>query len=233
MKKVFFIFTFICLSIAQSYAQFDIAVIDKSLAKINDTLYASKYEVSNKQYRNYINYLKQKNKVTELNIVQIDSAQWRATEFNNEPFAQYYHIHPAYDNYPVVNISYKAATLYCKWLTENYNTDSKRKFKKVIFNLPSEKEWMMAAKNGEVSDTAKKKLNDDFNIMAVDANKCNSFGLYNFTGNIEEMLNQKGVAKGGDWKHGTKYVSIGDNFLYDGNPKPFIGFRYFAVVVEK
>jgi hypothetical protein len=234
MKKLFATFGLLAILGFSANAQFDISVINKSLAKINDTLYASKSEVSNELYRDYINYLKQKNKITEFNLVQVDTAQWRAPEYNNEPFAVLYFRHPVYDNYPVVNISYEAATMFCKWLTEMYNSDSKRKFKKVVFKLPSEKEWIMAQnrklrKAGE-QDTAKNKspLNKENNIMSVDTNN------FRFNpNNVEDMLNKKGVAKGGDWKNSTKYFSPDENFQYDGSPKPFIGFKYFAVVVEK
>lgn len=65
------------------------------------------------------------------------------------PFANYYHSHPAYNHYPVVNISHEAAVLYCEWLTE-FN-QSKGLFAelegyKVTYRLPTHEEWLIAAK---------------------------------------------------------------------------------------
>lgn len=42
-----------------TYGQLDIKEVNKSLAKINEVLYASKHEVSNKQYLTFINSLRQ------------------------------------------------------------------------------------------------------------------------------------------------------------------------------
>ena len=52
-----------------------------------------------------------------------------------------YHWHPAYDNFPIVNITKEAMTLYCDWVTKKYNNIEKRSFKKVKFRLPTEMEW--------------------------------------------------------------------------------------------
>jgi formylglycine-generating enzyme required for sulfatase activity len=78
----------------------------------------------------------------------VDSVNWRDKLAYNEPYVDYYYHHPAYANYPVVNISYDATKLFCQWLTDWYNADAKRKYKKVIFRLPSESEWVMAAQGG-------------------------------------------------------------------------------------
>src|SRR6478736_4482820 len=51
----------------------------------------------------------------------------------------------SFGHYPVVNISHKAAIAYCQWLTDEYNNLKKRKFKKVLFRLPTINEWQIAA----------------------------------------------------------------------------------------
>jgi len=48
----------------------------------------------------------------------------------------------------VVNISYQAAIDYCDWLTTVYNSLEKQKYKKVVFKLPSKREWEWAASGG-------------------------------------------------------------------------------------
>ncbi len=50
-----------------------------------------------------------------------------------------------YAHYPVINIPHEAAISYCNWLTEEYNNQKKRKYKKVKFRLPTIKEWQIAA----------------------------------------------------------------------------------------
>jgi len=126
-------------------ASFSVKEIDKSVAKITDSLYAGKYEVTNLLYRYWGFDLIKDNKTDMIKIYLPDSLNWRDKLAYNEPFVTYYFRHPAYDNYPVVNVTYEAAVKYCAWLTDKYNADSKRHFKKVLFRLPTQKEWENAA----------------------------------------------------------------------------------------
>ncbi len=50
-----------------------------------------------------------------------------------------------YAHYPVINITHEAAVAYCQWMTDEYNNQKKRKFKKVKFRLPTINEWQIAA----------------------------------------------------------------------------------------
>ncbi len=261
MKKLLFI-AFLVLINLPTFGQFDIKAINESLTKINDSLYASKYEVSNKLYMSFLNYLKNSNNAQLLITAQIDSLKWKDPLSCNEPYVQFYHLHPAYQNYPVVNINYEAAKLFCEWLTEQSNTDKKRKFKKVVFKLPSEKEWIIAAQAGnheaiypwkgnklynnsnklrcnfkrQTSDTsaleAKKIENKDV-LAPINSYWKNNFGIYNMSGNVAEMINEKGILKGGSWKDNSEYLKIDTKYFYDGNAQTFVGFRYFVAVLEK
>lgn len=155
MKKQILISVFILPFLLMSFVSkdkkkikepvFSIKTIDKSVAKITDSLYAGKFEVSNLLYRYFGKDIINENKKDLLKNIQIDSLNWRDKLEYNEPMVEYYFRHPAYQNYPVVNISYDAANLFCKWLTDKYNSNPKRKFKKVLFRLPTEKEWEKAA----------------------------------------------------------------------------------------
>ncbi len=123
-------------------------MIEKNMARVTDSLFAYKYETSNAEYKSFLNSLTNTN-IELYNKCMVDSSGWQPIYKIQEPaFGEYYHRHPAFADYPVVNITYEAATEYCKWLTGVYNNDPKRKFRKVIFTLPSEKEWTAASQGG-------------------------------------------------------------------------------------
>jgi formylglycine-generating enzyme required for sulfatase activity len=77
----------------------------------------------------------------------LDTAAW-GTKLENRELQNKYHSLKGFDNYPVVTVSYDAASEYCKWLTDEYNSEADRKFKKVLVRLPSEAEWTEAASGG-------------------------------------------------------------------------------------
>lgn len=105
--------------------------------------FISKTEVSNGEYRTFINYLKKINDYKRLKFCLVDSAKWKQIMPNNEPYVNYYHSHKAYDNYPVVNISYDAAIEYCKWLTDSLNKNNQSSFQ-FEATLPMRVEWVRA-----------------------------------------------------------------------------------------
>ena len=245
------------------FGQIDVKQIDRSMAKISGSLYASKFEVSNINYREFLTVLIKENRMSELSIARIDTLKWNEniSSFSNNPYVDYYHKHPAYNDYPVVNVRYEAAQLYCEWLTLIYNSSPKRKFNKVKFRLPSEKEWEMAARGGdslakypwkgeflrnkkglyqcnfarEANDTIgiADKLNDSADITAqVNSYYPNQFGMFNLSGNVAEMLSDKQIIKGGSWQSTPEYLTITSKQSNDGNPKPTVGFRFFVDVVD-
>ena len=228
---------------------FDIKSTQKTLVKINDSLFASKFEVTNKQYKIFLNSFRQCSQAEKYLTAQIDSTKWRDRLAYNEPYVNYYHAHPAYANYPVVNISYEGATLFCEWLTSQYNTNEKRKFKKVKFRLPSEKEWITVAKGGNPTATypwegnelvtnkglyrcnfkrtiedrmgVAGNLNDNSDVTAPSQSYWpNKYGLYNMSGNVAEMLVKKGQTKGGSWKDTAEDMKIESNGKYTSFDSP-------------
>ena len=117
---------------------------------LGDFLYMAETEVTNQQYKIFLKWLK-KNKPEEYNSNLPDTLKWRWGLAFNEPYVQYYFQHPAYNNYPVVNISQVQAINYCNWLhdsLEKYFILKKSKIDKFIVRLPAENEWIMAARGG-------------------------------------------------------------------------------------
>ncbi len=62
----------------------------------------------------------------------------------NEPMRDYYFVHPAYSDYPVVCVSYLQATLYCQWYSAENGQKEKEDYR-IVYRLPSEVEWERAA----------------------------------------------------------------------------------------
>lgn len=106
--------------------------------------YISKTEISNAQYREFLADLKVKGRLDDLAVAQIDSAGWDIPYSYCEPFRVHYHSHPAFDNYPVVNISHAGAELYCAWMEEGLNAN----YPDISFRvrLPHRAEWIRAAR---------------------------------------------------------------------------------------
>jgi formylglycine-generating enzyme required for sulfatase activity len=109
-----------------------------------NAFYMSKGEVTNFQYQEFLSYLKKNNELDKLKICQVDSAGWSSKTSSNKGMQDFYHSHPAYRNYPVVNITHEAAELYCEFVRKALGeafpgTD-------LVVRLPSYAEYVRAAR---------------------------------------------------------------------------------------
>ncbi|HQK37006.1 MAG TPA: SUMF1/EgtB/PvdO family nonheme iron enzyme [Bacteroidales bacterium] len=81
-----------------------------------------------------------------------DTLCWVAdfTYSYNEPMTTMYFWHPAYDNYPVVGVTWKQATAFCIWRTKYLNDALQRDGRYFVhdYRLPTESEWEYAARGG-------------------------------------------------------------------------------------
>lgn len=103
-------------------------------------MYISKTECSVGEYQTFLNEINGQNDL----LTKVYQEEW----MNLKPFKSYYEaFHDTYGyikNMPVVNISQAGAEAYCRWLTKKYNDSNEKEFKKVVFRLPSKKEWLLA-----------------------------------------------------------------------------------------
>jgi formylglycine-generating enzyme required for sulfatase activity len=112
-------------------------------------------EVSNKMYNEYLYWLKTKSTEAEYNSALPDSTGWRDKIAFCEPYVFYYHQHPAYMHYPAVNITQQQARKYCQWVQERYLEylqSINSPIEKIVVRLPTEAEWMKAARKGLPDD---------------------------------------------------------------------------------
>jgi formylglycine-generating enzyme required for sulfatase activity len=121
--------------------------IERQFAYINEKMLVGKYEVSNLEYRKFLSYLIQEKQEGLYKNCLLDTAKWD-TSTADKTMREKYHVLKTFDGYPLVTVSYESANEYCKWLTNRYNADQGRKFRKVVFRLPTEQEWTEAASGG-------------------------------------------------------------------------------------
>lgn len=202
-------------------------------------IYYSKYEVSNLEYNLFLRYLKDEDP-KEYQKCRIDSLGWN----ENSLFERTYGWHPAFNNYPVVNIPIYGAKKYCDWLTNLRNEQG------TTFRLPSKSEFNKILNTSEVnllSDSPDDYSCPNFNLTyknrpgldgGINTVKCkydnnkskywykqNSEGATNIVGNVSEYLDD-GQSAGGSW---NSYPSeVFKVTKYTGSSAE-IGFRVWMV----
>ncbi len=87
------------------------------------SFYMDQFEVTNFNWLEYLYWIRRtyedypmiyKNALPDTNC-------WRSPLAYNEPYVEYYLRHPAYQNYPVVGVSWNQANDFCKWRTDRVN----------------------------------------------------------------------------------------------------------------
>lgn len=208
---------------------------DEAYARVMDTMYIPLEESYNGQRTIDVKHLKFRYKwmdiqkaarsktqtrsdfiITEEVAVYPDTAVW-IKDFNysyNEPMHNDYFWHTAFDDYPVVGVSWKQAKAFTQWRTLYHNAfrRSKNDHDVPTYRLPTEAEWEYAARGGLESATypwggpyAKndrgcfmanfKPLRGDYAadqaLYTVEAKSYepNDYNLYNMAGNVSEWVN--------------------------------------------
>ena len=154
--------------------------------------------------------------VEEIINVYPDTLVWihDATYAYNEPYAEMYFWHPAFDDYPVVGVTWGQAKAFNAWRTQIMNEWKQKNNETFVqrFRLPSEAEWECAARGGRdlapfpwggpyarnqqgcVLANFKPMRGDyveDANAYTapVESYSPNDYGLYNMSGNVAEWTN--------------------------------------------
>ena len=129
----------------------------------------------------------------------------------NEPMTRTYFTHPAYDDYPVVGVTWDQCNAFCAWRTIMWNNFrlSKKEAPLDQFRLPTEYEWEYAARGGRnlspypwggpyIRNTkgcllanfkpGRGNYPEDGGFYTVNAKSYwpNDYGLYNMAGNVAE-----------------------------------------------
>lgn len=147
-------------------------------------------------------------------LVIPDTAAW-VRDFGsytyNEPIVENYYWHPAFDDYPVIGVSWYGAQAFAYWRTLYYNKyrDDDEKPRLPRFRLPSEAEWEFAARGGlehklypweglylrnakgcflaNFKNQHGDYIGDNYSYTSpVRAYWPNDFGLYDMSGNVAE-----------------------------------------------
>ncbi|HET6992553.1 MAG TPA: SUMF1/EgtB/PvdO family nonheme iron enzyme, partial [Bacteroidia bacterium] len=107
-------------------------------------------EVTNLEYRTFLNDLLTQGKFDDYLLAKPVSGQWKNTGIPE--FEDVYFENAAYNSFPAVNMTRKGAELYCEWLTNSMKDAITKKEvkwsgnKMPDFRLPTNLEWIYAAR---------------------------------------------------------------------------------------
>lgn len=226
--------------------------------RVTENFFIDETEISNFSWQEFEIWTKNKYGANSAEHIATlpDTLTWRDNLACNEPYVQYYYRHPAYKDYPVIGISYEQAQAYCKWRTERVKEYYAIRYKKnwnIEYRLPTKEEWERIASSelyvfNNKGRNEKKQLTFNHHAEPLDTSEYawyngdhadvtapvnsywkNRFGVYNMIGNVAEMVQEKGISKGGSWRHKLEQCRPGKDLMYNA-PKAWIGFRCVCVM---
>jgi formylglycine-generating enzyme required for sulfatase activity len=192
-------------------------------------------EVSNADYQRFLEDLLRQRKFDILDA-PLDVEELKKTfpkSYNLEAYSG--HItgsHPHFADYPLINVSRRAAELYAIWLTQVYNQDPKRiDGKNVRFRLPQEAEFAFAAQGGRSNNpypwggpyyrNAKGCLLGNFNTLAPESRE----NFQQWQDGIKastkltvkektDILERKNAEEGCNWENDGGYLTVAARSYY-------------------
>jgi sulfatase modifying factor 1 len=153
------------------------------------------------------------------------------TYSNNTHLTETYFWHPAYDDYPVVGVTWGQCQAFCAWRTQILNEWKQQNGETFVqrFRLPSEAEWEYASRGGLSNEEYPwggpytrnflgcplanfKPMRGDYpddngvHTVPIGSYSPNGWGLYNMAGNVAEWCN-------------TAYDEAAYEIMHDLNPE--------------
>jgi len=123
-----------------------------------DNIFIDATEVANIHWLEYLHYIRSDSTKEYFESANLDQSVWEELGEVGDNYKTY-NTYPKFRYYPVVGISHKQAMAYCKWrsvvVSKKFNeriVEGDSNFKKykdyevqIIYRLPTENEWEMAA----------------------------------------------------------------------------------------
>jgi sulfatase modifying factor 1 len=155
----------------------------------------------------------------------------------NEPMTNMYFWHPAYDDYPVVGVTWKQARAFCVWRSFLLNNFLTTNGMSIVndFRLPTESEWEYAARGGKDLSPypwggpyirnargcflgnfkpLRGSYTDDggFHTVSIFSYNPNDYGLYCMAGNAAEWTSNAFDESAYDFAH-----DLNPDYVYEAN----------------
>src|ERR1035437_4998976 len=153
----------------------------------------------------------------------------------NEPMTNMYFWHPAYDDYPVVGVTWKQARAFCVWRSQLFNSWLIANAQTYVndFRLPTESEWEYAARGGNALSPypwggpyirnalgcflgnfkpMRGSYIDDggFHTVKIESYNPNDYGLYCMAGNAAEWTSNAFDESAYDFDH-----DLNPDYIYE------------------
>ena len=172
------------------------------------SFYMDETEVSNVDWLEYLYWIKRnfKEDAEYYNNALPDTLVWRKPLSYNEPWVNNYLRHPAYQDYPVVGVTWEQARDYCVWRTDRVNEDQLRKGG----YLAAYKETTVS----EVTGTATTSLPDSVKPFNTDTYLNGQYRGQGIDGNkMKKDLNPNASKSAPTRENGTRPVGLEDGIL--------------------
>ena len=149
-----------------------------------DPFWMKETEVTVGEYFDYLNSIKKK--------VTSDEYKLLLPDLDKAPYEDYFSS-KKYQDFPVVGVSYKQASLYCIWKTNDENERLSRNGSKPVhdYRLPLEAEWIYASFGGMQPDEIE--FPKITSLAKIRHGKPNDWGVFNMYDNVSEWTSSSFV----------------------------------------